>query len=64
MPTYTRPNGSGPTDTGHVYDVTLTVTPGRGLGAGRYVAQGALTLGSATAHTDGDPTRNVLTRGR
>jgi hypothetical protein len=64
VPTYTRPNGSGPTSTGRVYAVTLTLTPGRRLAPGRYVAEGTLTLGSGRAHTDGDPTRNVLTRDR
>jgi hypothetical protein len=64
VPTYTRPNGSGPVYTGRVYDVTLTVSPGRRLGPGRYVAEGVLTLGSGTARTDGDPALDVLTRAR
>jgi hypothetical protein len=62
--TYTRPNGSGPVATGRVYDLTLTVHPGRRLGVGQYVAVGVLTLGSGTARTDGDPLLNVLTRDR
>jgi len=62
--TYTRPNGSGPVDTGRVYDVTLTLTPGRRLGPGRYVADGVLTLGSGATRTDGDPAMDMLTRGR
>jgi hypothetical protein len=64
VPTYTHPNGSGPVSTGRVYDVTLTVSPGRRLGPSRYVAEGVLTLGSGTARTDGDPALDVLTRGR
>lgn len=64
VPTYTRPDGSAPVYTGRVYEVTLTVNPGRRLGPGRYVAEGSLTLGSGTTRTDGDPALNVLTRGR
>ena len=57
-------NGSGPVPTGRVYDVTLTVSPGRRLGPDRYAAQGVLRLGSGTARTDGDPAHDVLIRGR
>lgn len=64
VPTYTRPDGSGPVYTGRVYDVTLTVHPGRRLGPDRYVADGVLTLGTGTARTGGDPAVDVLTRGR
>lgn len=64
VPTYTRPDGSAPVYTGRVYEVTLTVKPGRRLGPGRYVAEGSLTLGSGTTQTDGDPVLNVLIRGR
>lgn len=64
VPSYTRPNGSEPVYTGRVYDVTLTVTPRRRLGPGRYVAEGVLTLGSETTRTDGNPQLDVLTRGR
>lgn len=63
VPTYTRPNGGDPEYTGRVYQVTLTVRPGRRLGPSRYVADGVLTLGSGTAHSDGNPLLNVLTRG-
>jgi hypothetical protein len=64
MPTYTRPNGTAPVYTGRVYDLTLTVTPGRRLAGGRAVAEGVLTLGSSTSRTSGDPAVDVLQRGR
>jgi hypothetical protein len=64
IPTYTRPNGSAAAYTGQVYDLTLTVTPGRRLAGGRAVADGVLTLGSGTSRTDGDPSVDVLQRRR
>jgi hypothetical protein len=60
IPTYTRPNGSAPVYTGRVYGLTLTVAAERPLPGGRSVADGVLTLGSATSRTDGAPSVNVF----
>jgi hypothetical protein len=64
FPTYVRPNGSAPVYTGRVYHLTVTATAGSRVGEGRFVAEGALSLGTQTARTDGDPTIDVLRRGR
>jgi hypothetical protein len=64
IPTYTRPNGSAPVYTGRVYDLALTVSPGRRLAANRAVAEAVLTLGSESSRTDGNPSVDVLERGR
>jgi hypothetical protein len=64
VPTYTRPDGTAPVYTGRVYDLTLTVTPGRRLAGNRAVADGALTLGSSTSRRSGDPAVDVLQQGR
>ena len=50
--------------TGRVFGLTLTVAAGRSLPGGRGIADGVLTLGSATSRTDGDPSVDVLQRGR
>jgi hypothetical protein len=64
FPTFVRPNGSPPAYTGRVYDLAVTVAAGRPLGAGRFVADGALSLGTETARTHLDGAVDVLSRGR
>jgi hypothetical protein len=64
FPSYVRPNGGPPEYTGRVYEVTVSITPGRRLDSAHWLADGVLTLGSATARTDGDPLLDVLNRGR
>jgi hypothetical protein len=64
FPTYVRPNGSAPVYTGRVYHLTITAAAGSRVGEGCFVAEGALSLGTQTARTDGDPNVDVLRRGR
>jgi hypothetical protein len=61
--TYVRPDGSAPVYTGRVYHLTITATSGPRIDGGRFLAEGALTLGTQTARTDGDPVLDVLRHG-
>jgi hypothetical protein len=64
FPTEVRPNGSGPTATGRVYEMRITVTPtGRAGDGGWRPADGALELGSARVGTVDGPGLNLLRSG-
>jgi hypothetical protein len=64
FPTYLRHNGTAPTYTGSVYDVTVTAAAGARLGPGLFAANGALSLGGQTTSTKGSAPLDVLRRGR
>jgi hypothetical protein len=64
FPAYTRPNGSVPVYTGHVYELKVTITPGRRIDPRRHVAHGVLTLGGETTPSTGTGTdQDVVRRG-
>lgn len=64
FPTYVRHNGTAPTYTGSVYDVTVTAAAGAPLARGLFAANGVLSLGGQTTRASGGSPVDVLRRGR
>jgi hypothetical protein len=66
FPTEIRPTGSGPTPTGRIYELVVTVVPGNRARHGWRAAEGTLRLGpdeTATTGTDAAAGVNVLRSG-
>jgi hypothetical protein len=59
-----RHNGTPPTYTGAVYDVTVSATGGARVGPGVFAADGVLSLGGQSTATVGGAPLDVLRRRR